>query len=329
MAFCTKCGSAQNGDDLFCSGCGNRFGPSAPDTSTVEQEVEPLTPLNSAIEVLKSRDESATVPSAAHEPPPTPTFKMCLNGHENAVDIKFCQLCQLPMLLPGRRPPQSELRLNQGGSDEEKGQALDRRFTEQEHLARIAECKRRFIALGYNPDDLTYEGQIEGEWVINKVLLRTQGDIESAFRALDFAIDSRCDWPHGVVALLGAKWDPIGAWNASVDYAPQVLGGKWPSPDPEMSSHISKPKKVARPNSIGTRIVNAAQASQPKGINCQQCGSVGTVTANEMKKKSGISGGKATAAVLTGGFSILATGLSRKDKVTQMHCSACGVTWLA
>lgn len=43
--------------------------------------------------------------------------------------------------------------------------------------------------------------------------------------------------------------------------------------------------------------------------------------------QKGISGGKATGAVLTGGISVLATGLSRKEKGAQLHCGSCQVTW--
>jgi hypothetical protein len=46
-----------------------------------------------------------------------------------------------------------------------------------------------------------------------------------------------------------------------------------------------------------------------------------------IKRKKGISGGKAVGALLTGGLSILATGLSRKEKSTQAHCDNCGATW--
>ena len=57
---------------------------------------------------------------------------------------------------------------------------------------------------------------------------------------------------------------------------------------------------------------------------CQVKGRVRTMIAEE---DTGISGKKATAAALTGGISILATGLSRNEKVTQAHCDNCGSTW--
>ena len=60
---------------------------------------------------------------------------------------------------------------------------------------------------------------------------------------------------------------------------------------------------------------------------CPHCQSKGTVRAKRVTQKKGISGTKATAAVLTGGVSILATGLSRKEGMTQAHCDKCGSTW--
>lgn len=60
---------------------------------------------------------------------------------------------------------------------------------------------------------------------------------------------------------------------------------------------------------------------------CPHCQSKGTVHTRQAKQKRGVSGGKATAAVLTGGLSVLATGLSRKERVTEARCTNCGSTW--
>ena len=62
-------------------------------------------------------------------------------------------------------------------------------------------------------------------------------------------------------------------------------------------------------------------------IICPQCQNKGAVRTKSVQHKSGISGGKATAALLTGGVSMLATGLSRKEAVTQAHCDNCNSTW--
>ena len=61
---------------------------------------------------------------------------------------------------------------------------------------------------------------------------------------------------------------------------------------------------------------------------CPHCQVLGQVHTKRVKVKRGISGGKATGAVLTAGFSILATGLSRKEAATQATCNNCRVTWM-
>jgi hypothetical protein len=60
---------------------------------------------------------------------------------------------------------------------------------------------------------------------------------------------------------------------------------------------------------------------------CPHCQERGCVREQRAKRKNGISGGKATGAVLTRGVSLLATGLSRKVDVTHMRCNNCGVEW--
>lgn len=60
---------------------------------------------------------------------------------------------------------------------------------------------------------------------------------------------------------------------------------------------------------------------------CPHCQAKGKVRTKKVDQKAGVSGGKATAALLTGGISLLATGLSRKVKITQAHCDACESDW--
>lgn len=62
-------------------------------------------------------------------------------------------------------------------------------------------------------------------------------------------------------------------------------------------------------------------------IVCAQCHSVGHVTTSAVTLKKCISGGKATGAILTGGASLLVTGLSRKEVATEAKCSNCGSVW--
>lgn len=61
---------------------------------------------------------------------------------------------------------------------------------------------------------------------------------------------------------------------------------------------------------------------------CPHCTIAGKTRVKPVAQKKGISGGKATGAILTGGVSLLATGLSRKEKNTQAHCDNCNSTWI-
>lgn len=61
-------------------------------------------------------------------------------------------------------------------------------------------------------------------------------------------------------------------------------------------------------------------------IKCRHCGEA-SVTSRQVRRKQGVSGGKATGAVLTLGWSTLLTGLSRKATVTELHCASCGLTY--
>lgn len=60
---------------------------------------------------------------------------------------------------------------------------------------------------------------------------------------------------------------------------------------------------------------------------CPHCQTKGAVRVKRVDRKKGISGGKATAALLTGGVSMLATGLSRKEEWTHAKCENCASEW--
>jgi hypothetical protein len=73
-------------------------------------------------------------------------------------------------------------------------------------------------------------------------------------------------------------------------------------------------------------------AYKPRGdvlIKCPYCHQTGGVTTRRTTAKRGVSGGKATGAVLTGGMSLLATGLSRHEDVTKFRCQRCRTRWTA
>lgn len=60
---------------------------------------------------------------------------------------------------------------------------------------------------------------------------------------------------------------------------------------------------------------------------CPHCQAKGRILTKAIRQKKGVSGAKATGALLTGGVSLLATGLSRKEASTQAHCLTCNSTW--
>jgi len=66
--------------------------------------------------------------------------------------------------------------------------------------------------------------------------------------------------------------------------------------------------------------------TNPKMI-CPHCHEKGCVVTTSVKRKKGISGAKATGVLFTAGFSLLATGLSRKEQMTHAHCRNCGSIW--
>jgi hypothetical protein len=61
---------------------------------------------------------------------------------------------------------------------------------------------------------------------------------------------------------------------------------------------------------------------------CPHCQVRGQVRTRRVKQKKGVSGAKLTGAVFTAGFSIIGTGLSRKEKHREMTCGNCGTVWV-
>lgn len=71
----------------------------------------------------------------------------------------------------------------------------------------------------------------------------------------------------------------------------------------------------------------ARKREQDSHIHCIYCRRSGSVTTLRRRVKRGVSGAKATGALATGGLSIFATGLSRKQDIVEARCSHCGMSW--
>lgn|GEM_PF-2907467 len=99
----------------------------------------------------------------------------------------------------------------------------------------------------------------------------------------------------------------------------------------EKLAHMSPEERLTYLEEKQTRLREANREMEYGRINlamvCPHCQSVGKIRTKEVKQKKGVSGGKATAAVLTAGVSLLAVGLSRKEGATQAHCDNCNNTW--
>jgi hypothetical protein len=97
---------------------------------------------------------------------------------------------------------------------------------------------------------------------------------------------------------------------------------------------LTPEQKLAKRAEAAERLiaVRARQAELQRGmlrpqIICPQCQERGQVRCKAVTNKEGVSGGKATAALLTGGVSMLATGLSRMEAATQATCDNCQSVW--
>ena len=114
--------------------------------------------------------------------------------------------------------------------------------------------------------------------------------------------------------LFGHDNKAVGLLNGSI-----ALGGP---PTPGLQARLASQAPTQK-----TKATSFLYGSLNPQVVCPHCQKRGNVYMKTKKVKKGVSGGKATGAILTGGISILATGLSRKEGVTQAHCAACGTTW--
>lgn len=86
----------------------------------------------------------------------------------------------------------------------------------------------------------------------------------------------------------------------------------------------AEPPTIRRPIFLPDESVIDSGAS---AMVCPHCKTKGRVTTEIVKRKKGVSGGKVMGALFTGGFSLLATGLSRKETMTHARCGKCKNAW--
>jgi len=96
---------------------------------------------------------------------------------------------------------------------------------------------------------------------------------------------------------------------------------------PEEGAKLEQVRKVERERKAAEATLSWNYGNVSPQMICPHCQERSGVRSRAVTRKQGVSGGKATAAVLTGGVSLLAVGLSRKEQVTQAHCCNCDNTW--
>ena len=78
---------------------------------------------------------------------------------------------------------------------------------------------------------------------------------------------------------------------------------------------------------MGARLNILVHGVRNPKLLCPHCGARGLVHTQDVRIKSGLSGGKVMAGLMTGGLSLLATGLSRKNTMTEAWCANCQSIW--
>jgi hypothetical protein len=96
------------------------------------------------------------------------------------------------------------------------------------------------------------------------------------------------------------------------------------SPEEKKEYFETKKKRVIAAHAAAR---NAQYGQVNTQMVCPHCQTRGMVRTKRITQKKGISGSKATAAVLTAGVSILATGLARKEGMTEARCDKCSSVW--
>lgn len=96
--------------------------------------------------------------------------------------------------------------------------------------------------------------------------------------------------------------------------------------------HAKALEKIAEVHAMHAQEAAIAEAREarlnPTGqIICPHCHVKGKVALKAVDRKKGISGGKATGALLTGGISLVFTGLSRYETETEATCGNCRAAW--
>ena len=134
-------------------------------------------------------------------------------------------------------------------------------------------------------------------------------------------------WEAGDYEVDGAMIPPSSEFMSRFASMKDEFGGEQGKQQREKSLVQGQQKKQAEEKKASEDKAKRSKSNSPLVI-CPHCDERGYVETKKSYQKNGISGSKATAAVLTAGLSVLATGLSSKGLVTKAHCHHCGIDWI-
>ena len=267
--------------------------------------------------------------------PPTKTFTFltCTNGHAN-LEAWVCELCSAGVsqpLAPAANPALREAALaSEPTAIKYLNRVLDKAEKKNEEknvsviVPKIVECLTYLSSdLDKDSDDAQQKGLFgfgsQGfSMDFARILESINWDVETAKQILLFAVMCRITvfnaWKYH-------RRNPGGDWSTVLNEV--ISDGIFGTADWSnvLTDAEAERLDLARENA-------STVTSIPGVLKCPHCQASGTVSRKSVKQKQGISGGKATAALLTMGTSVLVTGLSRKTQVTELHCNACGMTWI-
>lgn len=157
------------------------------------------------------------------------------------------------------------------------------------------------------PYGIVKDGEHGGRFRYRNFLYDSLADAESEAKRYSFTYSESIMVPRGALVAFG--------------------GDRYPG-DRVQYMH-PKDNPYRQPKDIKKKILpvrTPAELADAQMI-CPHCQTKGFVTTSMVSNKVGVSGGKLTAALLTGGLSLLAVGLSRTQTCTQARCRKCNAVW--
>lgn len=116
----------------------------------------------------------------------------------------------------------------------------------------------------------------------------------------------------------------VGMWLLGAFVVLGLIGMLFAPPQSEEERKFEQEHQKKNADNFGKFLSHGSLNQMLKCSHCDEKGGVRTKGVNERK---GISGGKAVGGLLTGGASLLATGISRREKLTKAFCEKCGSSW--